>query len=318
MNVIIVRPKGYTGGSLVLEKMCSLLREKGINASLFNIMKEPNKDTKFYNLWWGWFYYNFKFVLFHILCNCFPNSKSERLRGWKHIVISPVKGIKRKFLPIYNKNKTVVVYPEKVYGNFLHAKHVVRYFLYHYPYPNDQNAYNKNDLFIAYREIFNDCNLNKEGYLVKFNFFDSELYRQYNYGERKGNCYIIRKGKNRPDLPKTFDGPIIDHLPEEEKVRILNECERCYCYDTQTFYSTIAAVCGCISVNVPEPGKNKGDYLSSNEKSLGVAWGDSDEEIKFAISTREQRIKELNYDDSNNRAIELFISLLNDKFDVCH
>lgn len=316
MKVIIVRPNGYSGGSLVLEKMCSLLRVKGIDARIFHVLYEPEKDTKMVTFWLEWLVLTIKVGVFYVLCKCFPKSTNKKLMSWRPLVMSPVKGVKRKVLPFFSKKNTIVIYPEKVYGNFLHANNVVRFLLYHYAYADDKNAYCDSDLFVAFREVFNNKILNKNGYVVTINHFDKELYRQYNYNKRKGTCYIIRKGKNRTDLPKKFDGPIIDDLPEDEKVKVFNECERCYSYDTQTFYTSIAAVCGCLPIVVLEEGKKRKDYFDSSEFALGVAYGESDDEINYALNTREQLNRSLNFDASNEKSIGLFIEILKKTFNL--
>lgn len=314
MRVIIVRPHGYSGGSLVLDEMCSNFRKKGVDASLFFVPKEPKKNTRLWLFWLKWLFYRLKWNYFHSMCRLFPHTKNKRFHEWRPVVISPVKGVRRKKLPFFSKRDTIVIYPEKVYGNFLHATHVVRYLLYHYAFADDKKAYGKDDLFIAYREVFNNPSLNPEKYFVWFGHFDNELYRQYNFGNRKGNCYIIRKGSSRNDLPERFDGPVIDKLPEEEKVKILNETERCYLYDTQTFYSSIAAVCGCLPIIVPEPGKTKEDYYASWETHPGQAFGESAEEIEHALKTRKQCIENLNYDKINEENANYFIKILKENF----
>lgn len=235
----------------------------------------------------------------------------------KRFFFSLANGCKLQFHPFFNKKKTIVVYPEVIFGNPLEAYHVVRWLLYNTKYKNNIGAYSPSDLFIAYRECFNDTDLNPHNYIVHQASFNLDLYKQYNYGRRKGKCYIIRKGKNRPDLPNRFDGPVIDNLPETEKVRILNECEYCYCYDTQTAYSSIAAICGCISVVVPEPGKNRKDYRKGKDNpGYGVAYSDNNEEIMWALSTLDKLRESLDYSESNIRNAKRFVALINEKFKI--
>lgn len=104
---------------------------------------------------------------------------------------------------------------------------------------------------------------------------------------------MIRKGAGCADLPTSFDGPIIDDLRETEKVEIINQCERCYLYDTQTFYSSIVALCGCIPIVVLEPGKTKKDYVKPEDKVCGVAYGDTEKQILYAIKTRGDVMKRI-------------------------
>ena len=159
--------------------------------------------------------------------------------------------------------------------------------------------------------------MNPKGLEVKLVYFDNLKYRQYNFGYREGKCYIVRKGRIRKDLPSEFDGPTIDYgMDEEEIVRILNTCKYCYSYDMQTFYSTIAVVCGCISILVPEPGKDLCDYKSEDEirQRAGIAFGDSPEEIQFAVSTRPLLLQRLDASKTNNENINKFILYTSERF----
>ena len=84
----------------------------------------------------------------------------------------------------------------------------------------------------------------------------------------------------------------------------------------QSFYASIAAVCGCIPILVPEPGKTKDDYRSVEERyTPGIAWGDNPAEIEFAIQTRSELLGRLDYAERNRIGIEKFIQLISQKFD---
>lgn len=250
------------------------------------------------------------YLFFYQIYYFFKNHRNEDYKSCRH-----------KFFPFVGKN-TIVVYPEIVNGNLLNAKNVVRWLLYHNKiYHRDENGntigYNKNDLFFAYRDVFNDPKLNPNCNLLKTPYYDLELYKRTNYGNRDGKCYIIRKGASRPDLPKEFDGVIIDYLPEKEKVDVFNKCEYCISYDTQTAYSSIAAMCGCISIVVPEHGKKRSDYLATGEKGFGIAYGYSKEEIDFATKTREKVLD--NYKLLNNsslNSIKKFVEICEEYFEI--
>lgn len=211
-------------------------------------------------------------------------------------------------LEIYQKveaakeHNTITVYPEIYYGNPLHARNVVRWLLYYNRYPNDPYAYGKNDLFICFRQQFNDEKLNPNKYQLRMNHYDLDLYKRTNYGERHGKCYCIRKGAKRIDLPESFDGPIVDALSEEEKVKLFNQCEYFISYDTQTSYSSIAAMCGCISVVVPEPGKTREDYVTDEDNTSGIAYGFDEKEIQWAMETRDLVRKK--FEDKNQKGLD--------------
>lgn len=199
-------------------------------------------------------------------------------------------------------------------GIFFIQKKTVRWLLYHNRFENDTKAFDKDDLIICYRKVFNDPNLNPYERILHLNNFDSDMYKQTNFGERNGCCYVIRKGRNRTDLPSKFDGPILDSLPEEKIVEAFNKYKYCYFYDTQTFYASIAAVCGCIPIVICEPGKNKNDYRP-NEEIYGIAYADTNDEIQYALNTRYlliEKINKMKFDNEKN--INDFIELCDEYF----
>lgn len=280
MKFVIVSGTQTGGGPIVLCKLAQVLQKQGYDTAVFNMGISSDDRKKFY-------YYYVKYLLREFIkilfIKIFPHSNFAKYHYQGYVYI-PVKGIKRRYLP-WVDDDTIVVYPEVSSGNPLHAKYVVRWLLYYNRRPNDDTWYSPNDLFVSYREQFFDSKLNPNNNLLKIFHFDQNLYKRTNYGDRKGVCYFIRKGKTRPDLPKKYDGPILDDFPETEKVKILNQCERCYLYDTQTFYASIAALCGCIPIVVPEPGKTKKDYVKDDDYIPGVAYGDTPEEINYAVQT---------------------------------
>jgi len=313
-KILIVRPYVNHGGPIVLSTLCKYLIEKGYDAKLLYIHRGPKRDTNMYVFWAIYLKNIIKVFFASFLIKFFDSFNSRIINDLKEQYSDCVVGVKRKTFPFYNRKKTIVVYPEGIYGNFLHAKNVIRYFLNYYQFEGDLNAYSLDDVFICYRQFFNCASLNPQKLCVTFSYFNNQLYRQFNFGKRDGSCFFIRKGKDRLDLPNSFDGPIIDSLRESEKVEILNTKKYCYLYDTQTFYSYIAAVCGCIPIVVPEPGKTRADYVGENDISYGVAYGDDEEEIQYAISTREQLLNSLNFEQSNNKNLGIFIDIINTHF----
>lgn len=293
-KVIIVSTRPQRGGSIVLYELCDLLNELGIDAKIFLAEGGISAGRKKYFFWIKWF------------INIIKNPRKYFLNERK---------IRRKYLPFYNRNNTIVIYPEIVFGNVLFAKNVVRYYLYYDRYQAFDNAYGKNDLFICYRKQFNNHEKNPQEYELNIRSFDDNLYRQTNFGERSGVCYIFHKGKKRSDLPQKLDGLLLDDMNEESKVKILNECKYCYIYDTQTLYAQIAAWCGCIPIVVCEKGKNVDDYLKDGDTRFGIAYNDNKEEIDYAIKTRPQLIEEIKQTKKRNiEAVKMFIKLLKEKF----
>lgn len=302
------------GGTLVLSAMCAYLRKFGYDARLLirdynqygKTKKCISRLLKIKN--------NIKiaFMLFLSRYSLLPARYRKRRTSINIAGISEL--ICFKILPPFNKD-SIIIYPEVIFGNPFKIKSVVRYLLYHQEYSRKENSYSSSDKFIAYRMIFNDKTLNPQNIIITFNLFDSQLYRQYNFGDRKGVCYLIYKGRDRKDLPHVFDGKVFKKIPsQEELVNTFNECKYCYSYDPQSFYNSIAAVCGCIPIVVLEPGKTPQDYLSPGEMHYGVAYGDTPEQIEYAIQTRDKLLESLDFETLNKENTIKLIRFLEASF----
>lgn len=302
---VIVSPRQSCGGPVVLHLLCKLLLEKGYDAKIFYIGPTSMKRISYLRYWLKYAGFIYRDIARIIKVKLFPKKygSDHRYNGYNY---EAVRGCPRKYLP-FTDDDTIVVYPELIWGNPLKAKNVVRWFLSFNPYVGEE-AYGKNDLVISYREIFNDKELNPECRLCYMTNFDYDLYKQNNFGERKGTCYIIRKGKDRKDLPKDFDGPIIDTMSEQDIVKTFNTCERCISYDTQTFYTSIAAMCGCLPIVVTEPGKTRSDYTRQDDTIYGVAYGFDEKEINYALDTRKALTEHIDgFKKINQEGVENFI-----------
>ena len=297
MNCIIVTPWQRAGGPIALHALCHYLAEQGVRAKVFYTDEWrylPEMKVAYWRHWIQFCIRDAKKMLQVTFGNRRKYLDDSKYWGYAY---APVKGCRRKWLPFVGKN-TVVVYPEKMYGNPLKAKHVVRWLLYYDRFPDEHDkAYGANDVFMCYRFCVNDEKLNPNNYKLETPYFDMDLYKRTNYGKREGDCYILRKGKNRDDLPKEINGIVIDDLPEPIKVEVFNSSERCISYDTETHYSPIAALCGCQSIVVPEPGKTRKDYRTEDDWECGVAIGFDENEIQFAKDT---------------------VGLLPSRFEACH
>ena len=172
---------------------------------------------------------------------------------------------------------SIVVYGETVSGNPLRAQRVVRWFLNKPGRLSREKNFGPGELYFFYHDVFNDPEINPDptNRLTIYAVLE-DIYRQWNFGPRKGNCYVLRKGKDRAPPAATLDGPVIDDLSHEETARLFNECEYCISYDMHTTYSIYAAMCGCKSVVVPEPGVSKQEWQSDGDRVGGVAYGFED------------------------------------------
>lgn len=300
---LIVSPHQCGMGPVVLHLLSRMLADLGYDARVFRLRVDAP----------------------HISIPC---SRQEFLRHYlpfmrrnhKEIMDSQdgaVKGCVLTDWP-YVDDDTIVVYPEIVFGNPLAAKHVVRWFLNINRFKGEfagAQPYGKNDLFICYADVFNDYQLNPSGRKVELLYFNHDVYKRWNYGHREGNCFLIRKGINRTDLPSSVPGVIIDDLSEEEKVKVLNRCKYFFSFDTHTAYLNVAAICGCLPIVIPEPGKKREDYLGRNVKGWGIAYGTSIDELEFARRTHKEMIEYIeSFNIKNRENVQKFIAYCREYF----
>lgn len=176
----------------------------------------------------------------------------------------------------------IIVYPEITIGNPLNAKHVVRWILNKPGILGGDGIYGENDMIFFLSDAFTDgkqkVNYLKIMELYGKMFVDRDL-------DRKGSCYVMRKGKGKKIIHDLSDSiEITDSTPSEELVRIFNERKYFYCYDYASFLSLQAALCGCISIAVPYDGVTAEEWLGYNKtRKYGIAYGE--ENIEHSINT---------------------------------
>jgi hypothetical protein len=186
----------------------------------------------------------------------------------------------------------VIVYPETIAGNPAGGSNVVRWLLHKPGFHTGQIDYGSDDLVFFYHDSFYEPALGdyKDNRLV-VTWWNDE-YRQSNFGERSGSCYLLKKGKGR-DIAHSLQGStLIDSLSHAEKAEVFNRAKYFYTYDDRTLYARYAALCGCIPIVVPQPGVTRDQWVSDEEERYGLAYGE--DEIEWAVATRPlllQRIK---------------------------
>jgi hypothetical protein len=218
------------------------------------------------------------------------------LRWFKHALTRRERGFSRG--PFPNRlarprdiEAAIVVYPEIVDGNPLAGKRVVRWFLHKPGYLTGSVNYGKDDLFFYFIESFNDPSINPHSANRLALRWIHDAYFDRGTMRREASCYLLRKGAGRP-LVHDLTGSIqIDSLSHQEKAEQFNTKRRFYSYDLYTMYSVYAALCGCISIVVPEPGLSRDDWLRDELLCNGVAYGEED--IPRALATRDALISQL-------------------------
>lgn len=281
LKFIIYAPRynEQSGGAIVLHKLCDSLNRLGYSASLWP-MSKPRFTWKQINS------YSVQIFLYHAI----------------GLFRRPFVNLRALHAPIASTSdidSSIVVYPEVVDGNPLLAPRYVRWFLHKPGFHSGLKRAFDRELYFYYIETFN---AELKGAIcggkltVLENFRD--LYKIKNFGIRSKVCYLIRKGKNRADLPDLNDCWVLDGLDHTEMAKAFNECAKCYFYDQYTFYSTYAALCGCLPIIVPISGIAKEQWHPQECFRYGHAYGEED--IPYALATRDLLIDRLNGEEEEN------------------
>lgn len=180
----------------------------------------------------------------------------------------------------------VVIYPEIIVGNLLGATNVVRWLLNAPGVVGGDGIYGDNDLIFTYWDFFQGV-IPPERISGCLRAFDTMLDFWVDENlPRQGTCYLIRKGRNKT---QAFDPSWtkVDAFSNEMLKYIFNRKEVFISFDHASFISVQAALCGCLSVVVPDGVNNAEQWRGKLPvEKYGIAYGNSPEEIQRAIETR--------------------------------
>jgi hypothetical protein len=161
------------------------------------------------------------------------------------------------------------------------VRHLVNYQVK--PYPKENKLYQLS-------KYFNVLDKQKvDGYMPILNV-DFDLFKNHNLS-RSGRCYLI-KGEEyitgQPIYHTSSDTNLDNYwMYGENKMKYLaemfNKHEVFFTYNTQTFISVLAALCGCVSIIVPHPNTNKEKLLNFPQNKFGISYGFDD--IQHSIDT---------------------------------
>ena len=208
----------------------------------------------------------------------------------------------------YDRENTVVIYPECFPDNKLDAKHVVRWILYH-----QVADYAPTDLVFKLHTHYFSKNDKCDGFLEVFDY-DIRNWKNLNL-ERNNNMIAYRKGawkKNYMQLD--FDNFIVyddyeKHEDEKMLCEVMNSCQTFICCDDSSFLPVQAVLCGCDAIVVPNPDINAEDYRKVFPLTkYGIAYGNSPNEIERAKYTKhlvKRHIEKIN--DSSKDSVKKFI-----------
>lgn len=184
---------------------------------------------------------------------------------------------------------SIVIYPEIVNGNPINAKHVVRWILNTPGFISGDGIYDKNDFILYFSKAFTGGKRTTGNFLQLFEM-NNVIYQDYKH-ERSGSCFVRRRGRNRELIHNIAESvEITNTTPSQDLVDLFNSKKYFFSYDDATFLSLQAAMCGCISVVIPNANVTPEEWKSlSPTRKYGVAYGFED--IDHAINTKD-KVKE--------------------------
>lgn len=234
--------------------------------------------------------------------------------------------VRNEFLTYYNNTPIVteeilndienciVIYPEGIKYNPLNSKNVIRWILGP-PRDEDIITYGKDDMILWYMDYYYlDHVGQKENQLFITEFHEDIFFNQNK--KRHGSSYCIRKCKD-PKFIHPEDSVFIPYHAGSDLIglsNLYNHTEKFYCYDNYTFLSVQAAMCGCISIVVPDGTKTKEEWLTGSKlNKYGIAFGEDD--ISRAIETLPLLYEEIdNINLEMYKQINIFINKCKNKF----
>lgn len=202
----------------------------------------------------------------------------------------------------WNPMQTVTIYPEVIDGNPLNARRIVRWFLHKPGFHYGNVAFGRGEYHVGFgTALLEDVQHSPEGSFVRptpLTIFHTpiELYNTTNAvpdGNRSGFAYCLRKASQYESPIDLRSGICIDGKSHREVSRIFKQVKYFYSLDPHTYYSSLAALCGAISIILPSPLMTEAMWFNTRPANLryGVGFGLNDEH--WSVTTRHLVLPEI-------------------------
>jgi hypothetical protein len=249
------------GGAISLHKLCQHLNELGRTAYLFPYFPMARFDTE-------------DTVEFQ-RCMEFTEQYTS------HFSINPeikcdVVGVSN-LKQLAERSDIVIVYPEIISGNPLGGKNVVRWLMHDAGFFTKKVYFCPGEIYFRYGPDTKKVQI--PGSHLSDNFLTTihipfDTYNSINASpERVGTAYCIRKSREKSLQHELNGSTLIDGKIHAEIASIFRSVKQFISYDSRTFYSRLAVLCGCDSIVIPDPGVSEEEWMPDPEARYGVAYG---------------------------------------------
>ena len=240
----------------------------------------------------------------------FPESKA-RLKYWEM----------DSNQPDFCDGTEMVIYPEVITNNPLHASHVTRWLLHKEGFHTGKAIeYGNNNLIFQYASFCEPLSRKPHG-ILKIQWIRTDIF-QNKHQRRRLFGFIVRKGKSKgpyklktrrhPPKSLPLDASLSGELHEAatafNKVRII------VCYDPATFWTICASLCGCFVIIIPTKGINKNQFHRELPFfKCGIAYGFFD--ILRALRTRSRIYETVNDEyQANLSSVKNYVEVVSSYF----
>ncbi|MGV1941483.1 hypothetical protein ACQZ5D_13475 [Agrobacterium sp. 22-211-1] len=290
-----------SGGNIVLHYLAHRLRGVGVDAYVFPLIDEASSDMP-----------RLLRKLHKALTMC--------RYIWGYLPFKTHPALNTPLPSLSSLCRGIVVYPEIVSGNPLGLARVVRWILYtprgHGVGEDFEKQIPGEKVFFFQHPFIEHIDWIPRENCLRLQWHRDDIFNDPGPVERTEVCRMIRKGDAMTNsLPPGAEGAtMLDGKSNEEIAEVFKRARLFYCHDPYTMYCDYAALCGCLPIVVPPPGLSRTDWRPEKDR-LGIAYGDSAEQLDWAVRTRAgliDRIRDLKRQEDG--MLEHFISRLADAF----
>ncbi len=203
-------------------------------------------------------------------------------KGWE----TPL--YKKSWMGIATSQNVVVIYPEVTFGNPLRAKNVARWILCQPGFHTQEVYFTRGEVHFSYAEMHRTVPMPWVEMAPQPLAIARVPWEYYSPPasdvQRSGTAYAMRKGRHRSIVHDLTNSTCIDGLTHAQIGSIFRRVKTFISYDTQTMYSSLAALAGADSVVIPIDGLCEDEWQPETRYKYGIAYGF--DRLPWAISTR--------------------------------